>query len=68
MLLAQADIEFLAPPVVQFAEVAILVAVGVALFVFEPQNLQGHVFPLKLFKQVFHGRHGRFVGSLPWDI
>jgi hypothetical protein len=46
---------------IQFAKIAVLVSVWVALFVFVPQQLQGDVFLFEFFEQVLHGRHDRFV-------
>ena len=43
MLLPQADVKPLSPPLIQFAKVAVLVPVGVALLVFVPEQLQGDV-------------------------
>src|ERR1043166_6770444 len=63
VLLAQDDILFAAPSLIQLAESGIAVAVWVCLSVLLPKQLLGHMLmllslPMKIGK-VRHGQHGR---------
>ena len=44
VFLAETDIEFLDPLAIAFTELAVLVSVGVGLFIFVPEELQGDAF------------------------
>jgi hypothetical protein len=57
VLLAEGDIQLADPLPIAVAELAVLIPLGVGLFVLVPQELQGDTLPLEFLEKVLHGGH-----------
>jgi len=57
VLLAKANIQLADPLPIAMAELAILIPLGIGLFVLVPQKLESHAFPLQFLEKVVHGGH-----------
>jgi hypothetical protein len=67
VFLVEADIEFLDPLAIAFTELAVLVPIGVGLFIFVPQELKGNPFSFALPVKIFHGGHLALFWGNQWD-
>ena len=60
--LPEAYIEFIGPPVVKIAELAVLVPIGMSPFIFIPEELKGDALLFQVLMDILHGGHGLLIG------
>jgi hypothetical protein len=60
--LPEAYIEFIGPPVVKIAELAVLVPIGMSPFIFIPEELKGDTLLFQVLMDILHGGHRLLTG------
>jgi hypothetical protein len=63
IFLTERRVKSLSPLVVQVAELAVLVTIGIGLPIFVPKKLKSYSFPLQFLVKIFHRRHLAFFWS-----